>query len=69
MLACMANVRPSRWSWARRSFSSTGRVRQAVAQAREALAEARRAAATGADLHDLEASALGQGELAALTSP
>jgi DNA polymerase-3 subunit delta len=41
-------------------------VREAVAQARAAMEQA---GDGGGDLHDLEASALGQGELASLTSP
>ncbi len=47
-------------------------VRQALAEARDALAELSGGGAGGdggGDLHDLEASALAQGELAALTSP
>jgi len=52
-------------------------VREAIARARAALAEASggggfdggAAGDAGGDLHDLEASALAQGELAALTSP
>jgi len=44
-------------------------VRAAVAQARAALAEAAGGGEDGGDLHDVEAVALAQGELAALTSP
>ena len=44
-------------------------VRQALAQARAALAEEAGGGDGGGDLHDLEASALGVGEINALTSP
>ena len=43
-------------------------LREAVAQAKAALAGVS-GSGDGGDLHDLEASVLGQGELAGLTSP
>jgi DNA polymerase III subunit delta len=68
MLACMANLVPVTLIAGEEEFLVDRAVRAAVAQARDALAEAA-GGEGGGDLHDLEASALAQGELASLTSP
>jgi DNA polymerase-3 subunit delta len=67
MLASMANLAPVTLIVGEEEFLVDRALREAVAQARTALAEA--SGSGEGDLHDLEASALGQGELAALTSP
>jgi DNA polymerase III subunit delta len=67
MLAGMANLVPVTLVAGEEEFLVDRAVREAVAQARAALAET--GGDGGGDLHDLEASALGAGELAALTSP
>src|ERR1700742_3719730 len=67
MLAGMANLAPVTLIVGEEEFLVDRALREAVAQARTALAEA--SGSGEGDLHDLEASALGQGELAALTSP
>jgi DNA polymerase III subunit delta len=72
MLACMATYAPVTLVVGEEEFLVDRAVREAVARARAALAEASGggdAVDAGGDLHDMEASALGQGELAALTSP
>jgi DNA polymerase-3 subunit delta len=70
MLASMANLVPVTLVTGEEEFLADRALREAVTQARAALAEAAGAGAdNGGDLHDLEAAALGQGELAALTSP
>jgi DNA polymerase-3 subunit delta len=69
MLASMANLVPVTLITGEEEFLADRAVRAAVAQAKVALAEAAGGADSGGDLHDLEAAALGQGELAALTSP
>ena len=68
MLACMANLVPVTLIVGEEEFLVDRALREAVAQARDALAGVS-GSGDGGDLHDLEASALGQGELAALTSP
>jgi DNA polymerase III subunit delta len=68
MLASMANLVPVTLITGEEEFLADRAVREAVAQAKAALAEAA-GGDSGGDLHDLEAAALGQGELAALTSP
>ena len=67
MLTGMGNLVPVTLVVGEEEFLVDRAVRAAVAQAREALAED--GGGGEGDLHDLEASALGQGELAALTSP
>ncbi len=67
MLACMANLAPLTLIVGEEEFLVDRALRAAVAQARAALAES--AGGGEGDLHDLEASALGQGELATFTSP
>ena len=69
MLACMATYPPVTLVVGEEEFLVDRAVRQAVAQARAALAEEAGGGDGGGDLHDLEASALGVGELNALTSP
>jgi len=64
----MANLVPVTLVTGEEEFLADRALREAVAQARAALAEAA-GGTDGGDLHDLEASALGQGELTALTSP
>ncbi len=66
MLACMANLVPVTLIVGEEEFLVDRAVREALAQARAALAET---SDDGGDRHDLEASALAQGELTALTSP
>jgi DNA polymerase-3 subunit delta len=68
MLACMASYPPVTLVVGEEEFLVDRAVRQALAQARAALA-AEAGGGDGGDLHDLEASALGVGELSALTSP
>ncbi len=68
MLACMANLVPVTLIVGEEEFLVDRAVREALAQARAALAEAG-GGDSGGDLHDLEAAALAQGELASLTSP
>jgi len=63
----MGNVVPVTLIVGEEEFLVDRAVREALAQARAALAEA--SGGGDGDLHDLEASALAQGELAALTSP
>jgi DNA polymerase III subunit delta len=67
MLGCMANLVPFTLVVGEEEFLVDRAVREALAQARDALAEL--SGSGDGDLHDLEASALAQGELAALTSP
>ena len=67
MLACMANLAPVTLIVGEEEFLVDRALREAVTQARRR--SPRPAGAGTVDLHDLEASALGQGELAALTSP
>src|ERR1700729_1253501 len=67
MLACMANLAPVTLVVGEEEFLVDRALREAVAQARAVLSEA--SGGGEVDLHDLEASVLGQGELAALTSP
>jgi DNA polymerase III subunit delta len=70
MLAVMATYPPVMLVVGEEEFLVDRAVRQALAQARAALAEETGGGAEGGgDLHDLEASALAPGELAALTSP
>ena len=66
MLGRMANLVPVTVIAGEEEFLADRALREAVAQARAALAGA---GGDGGDLHDLEAPALAQGELAALTSP
>jgi DNA polymerase-3 subunit delta len=68
MLAGMANLVPVTVVVGEEEFLVDRAVREALAQARAALAESA-GGSEGGDLHDLEASALGHGELASLTSP
>ncbi|TVZ01392.1 DNA polymerase III subunit delta [Trebonia kvetii] len=68
MLAGMANLVPVTLVVGEEEFLVDRAVREALAQARAALAESA-GGSEGGDLHDLEASALGHGELASLTSP
>jgi len=68
MLADMANLVPVTLIVGEEEFLADRAVREAVAQAQLALAEPS-GGADGGDLHDLEAAALSQGELASLTSP
>ncbi len=68
MLACMANLVPVTLIVGEEEFLVDRALREAVAQAKEALSGVS-GSGDGGDLHDLEAAALGQGELAALTSP
>lgn len=68
MLACMASYPPVTMVVGEEEFLVDRAVRQALAQARAALA-AEAGGGDGGDLHELEASALGVGELSALTSP
>jgi DNA polymerase-3 subunit delta len=68
MLAGMANLVPVTLVVGEEEFLVDRAVREALAQARTALA-AEAGGADGGDLHDMEASALAQGELASLTSP
>ena len=67
MLAGMGNLVAVTLIVGEEEFLVDRAVREALAQARAALAEA--SGGGDGDLHDLEASALAQGELAALTSP
>ena len=67
MLACMANLVPFTLIVGEEEFLVDRAVREALSSARSALAEL--SGGGDGDLHDMEASALGQGELAALTSP
>jgi DNA polymerase-3 subunit delta len=67
MLTGMANLVPVTLIVGEEEFLADRAVRGATAQAREALAEA--GGDGGGDLHELEGAALGQGELASLTSP
>jgi DNA polymerase-3 subunit delta len=69
MLAFMANHAPVTLVVGEEEFLVDRAVRQAVAQARAALAAEAVGGDGGGDLHDLEAAALGAGELNALTSP
>jgi DNA polymerase-3 subunit delta len=69
MLTGMGNLVPVTLVVGEEEFLVDRAVRAAVAQAQAALAEDAGGGDSGGDLHDLEASALGQGELAALTSP
>jgi DNA polymerase-3 subunit delta len=72
MLACMGNLVPFTMIVGEEEFLVDRAVREALAKARAALAELSGGGASGdgaGDLHDLEASALAQGELAAFTSP
>ena len=69
MLASMATYPPVTLVVGEEEFLVDRAVRQAVAQARAALAAEAGGGDGGGDLHDLEASALGQGEINALTSP
>ncbi|WP_222849815.1 DNA polymerase III subunit delta [Trebonia kvetii] len=64
----MANLVPVTLVVGEEEFLVDRAVREALAQARAALAESA-GGSEGGDLHDLEASALGHGELASLTSP
>src|ERR1700678_4100201 len=64
----MANLVPVTLIVGEEEFLVDRALREAVAQARAALAEAG-GGDSGGELHDLEASALGPGEVAALTSP
>ena len=63
----MANLVPVTVIAGEEEFLADRALREAVAQAKAALAGG--GGGDGGDLHDLEASALAQGELAALTSP
>ncbi|MGH3278350.1 MAG: DNA polymerase III subunit delta [Trebonia sp.] len=67
MLAGMAHLSPVTLIVGEDEFLVDRAVREALTQARAALAEASEGG--DGDVHDLEASALGQGELAVLTSP
>jgi DNA polymerase-3 subunit delta len=67
MLACMGNLVPVTLVVGEEEFLVDRAVREALAQAREALAAL--GGGGDGDLHDMEASALAPGELAALTSP
>ena len=67
MLAYMANLVPFTLIAGEEEFLVDRAVREALGQARSALAEF--SGGGDGDLHDLEASALAQGELAAFTSP
>ena len=67
MLAGMGNLVAVTLIVGEEEFLVDRAVREALAQARAALAEA--SGGGDGDLHDLEGSALAQGELAALTSP
>ena len=67
MLTGMGNLVPVTLVVGEEEFLVDRAVRAAAAQARAALAED--GGGGDGDLHDLEASALGQGELGALTSP
>lgn len=67
MLACMGNLVPVTLIVGEEEFLVDRAVREALSDARAALAEL--SGGGDGDLHDMEASALGQGELAALTSP
>ena len=64
----MANLVPVTLIVGEEEFLVDRALREAVAQAKDALAGVS-GSGDGGDLHDLEAAALGQGELAALTSP
>ena len=68
MLTCMA-IPPVTLVVGEEEFLVDRAVRQALAQARAALAAEAGGGDGGGDLHDLEASALGAGEINALTSP
>jgi len=68
MLAVMANLVPVTVVVGEEEFLVDRALREAVAGARAALTEIS-GGGDGGDLHDLEASALTQGELASLTSP
>ena len=68
MLASMANLAPVTLIVGEEEFLVDRALREAVAQAKGAL-EGVSGSGDGGDLHDLEASVLGQGELATLTSP
>jgi DNA polymerase III subunit delta len=68
MLDGMANLVPVTVIAGEEEFLVDRALREAVAQARAALADGSEGA-DGGDLHDLEASELAAGELAALTSP
>jgi DNA polymerase III subunit delta len=65
----MANLVPVTLIVGEEEFLVDRSVREALSQARAALAEAAGGGDGGGDLHDLEASGLGSGELTALTSP
>ena len=67
MLASMANLVPFTLIVGEEEFLVDRAVREALSDARAALAEA--SGGGGGDVHDLEAAALGHGELAVLTSP
>jgi DNA polymerase III subunit delta len=67
MLASMANLVPVTLVVGEEEFLVDRAVREALAEARAALAEL--SGGGDGDLHDMETSALAQGELAALTSP
>jgi DNA polymerase-3 subunit delta len=64
----MSNLVPVTLIVGEEEFLVDRALREAVAHAKEALSGVS-GSGDGGDLHDLEASALGQGELAALTSP
>ena len=68
MLASMANLVPVTLIVGEEEFLADRALREAVAQAKAALAGVS-GSGDGGDLHDLEASALGAGEINALTSP
>jgi len=69
MLASMATYPPVTLVVGEEEFLVDRAVRQAIAQARAALAQEAGGGDGGGDLHDLEAAALGVGEINALTSP
>ncbi len=69
MLACMGSLVPFTLVVGEEEFLVDRAVREALAQAREALAELSGGGGGDGDLNDMEASALTQGELTALTSP
>src|SRR6476646_6569401 len=67
MLACMGNLVPFTLIVGEEEFLVDRAVREALSAARAALGEL--SGGGDGDLRDMEASALGQGELGALTSP
>ena len=69
MLASMATYPPVTLVVGEEEFLVDRAVRHAVAQARAALAAEAGGGDAGGDLHELEGSALGAGEINALTSP